>query len=92
MKKVFKWLAIAGGALIVLVITAVILIPQFVDVEKYKPRIEQIVTEKTGRPFKLGGEIDLSVFPWVGVRLTDLRLGNPPGFDESDFVSVESFG
>ena len=91
MKKTFKWLAIVAGALVVLVIAAVILIPQFVDVEKYKPRIEQIVTEKTGRPFELGGEIDLSVFPWVGVRLTDLRLGNPPGFDEADFVSVESF-
>ena len=91
MKKTFKWLGIVAGALVVLAAAAVILIPQFVDVEKYKPRIEQIVTEKTGRPFELNGEIDLSVFPWVGVRLTDLRLGNPQGFDEPDFVSVESF-
>lgn len=91
MKKTFKWLGIIAGALVVLVAAAVILIPQFVDVEKYKPQIEQIVTEKTGRPFELNGEIDLSVFPWVGVRLTDLRLGNPQGFDEPDFVSVESF-
>ena len=91
MKTAFKWLGIVAGILVVLVIAAVILIPRFVDVQKYKPRIEQVVAEKTGRPFELGGEIDLSVFPWIGVRLTDLRLGNPKGFEEPDFVSVDSF-
>lgn len=89
--KAVKWISIVIGSLIVLVVLAIILVPMFVDVQKYKPEIEKKVTEATGRPFTLGGDLDLSVFPWVGVSLSDLHLGNPPGFKEQDFVSVKSF-
>ena len=89
--KAVKWIAIVVGGLIVLVIVALLLIPMFVDVEKYKPQIEQMVTESTGRPFRLGGDLDLSLFPWAGVALSDVHLGNPSGFEEKDFVSVKSF-
>ncbi|MBN1277054.1 MAG: AsmA family protein [Deltaproteobacteria bacterium] len=91
MKKAFKWLLIAVAALIVMVIVAVIVIPMFIDVQKYKPEIETRVSEITGRPFTIGGNIDLSLFPWVGISLSDLHLGNPPGFQEKDFLSVNFF-
>jgi AsmA protein len=89
--KAVKWIGIILGCLIVLLVIAVLVIPMFVDVQKYKPEIEEKVTQATGRPFKLGGDLDISVFPWIGVGLSDLHLGNPPGFAEKDFVSVESF-
>jgi AsmA protein len=63
----------------------------FVDVNKYKPQIEEMVTDATGRPFRLGGDLSLSLFPWAGVALSDLHLGNPAGFEREDFVSVDSF-
>jgi len=91
MKSILKWLFIFGGVFIVLIVAAVIIIPQFIDVKKYKPTIEQKVAEATGRSFTLGDDMDLSVFPWVGVRLTDLHLGNPAGHKEKDMVSVKSF-
>ncbi|MBT3387601.1 MAG: AsmA family protein, partial [Desulfobacula sp.] len=91
MKRLFKWLLIIGGAFLVLIIAAVIIIPQFVDINKYKPVIEQKVAEATGRSFTLGDEMDLSVFPWVGVKLTDLHLGNPDGYKQKDMVSVKNF-
>lgn len=91
MKGFIKWLVIAAGAFIVLVIAAVLIVPQFIDVKKYKPVIEEKVAQATGRTFSLGDEIDLSVFPWVGVRLTDLHLGNGQGFEGKDMVSVKSF-
>ena len=91
MKRLFKWLLIIGGAFLVLIIAAVIIIPQFVDINKYKPVIEQKVAEATGRSFTLGDEMDLSVFPWVGVKLTDLHLGNPDGYKQKDMVSVQNF-
>jgi AsmA protein len=89
--KAVKWIAIVVGGLIVLVIVALLLIPMFIDIEKYKPQIEQMVTESTGRPFRLGGDLSLSLFPWAGVALSDVHLGNPSGFEEKDFVSVKSF-
>ena len=91
MKKTIKWTAIIGGGLIILVIAALLIIPMFVDIQKYKPEIEKKVAEVTGRPFKLGGDLNLSLFPWAGISLSDLHLGNPPGFKEKDFVTVKSF-
>ncbi len=91
MKSIFKWFFIIGGVFLVLIIAAIVIIPQFVDVQKYKPVIEEKVAEATGLPFALGNDIDLSVFPWVGVKLTDLHLGNPAGFNEKDMVSVKNF-
>lgn len=91
MKKVMKWILILGGLFTLLLVAAIILIPMFVDVQSYKPEIEKQVTEKTGRPFTLGGDLDLSLFPWVGVSFSDLALGNPEGFDTKNFVKIKSF-
>jgi len=91
MKSVFKWFFIIGTVFFVIIVAAVLIIPKFVNIQKYKPTIEQKVAEATGRSFTLGDDIDLSVFPWVGVKLTDLHLGNPEGFNEKDMVSVKNF-
>jgi AsmA protein len=90
MKKTIKWIAIVGGALVALVIIALLIVPSFVDLQSYKPRIEKMVSEATGRPFSIGGDIDLSLFPWVGFSSSDIHLGNPPGFEEKDFASLKS--
>ena len=91
MKNIFKWLLIIVSVFVVLIIAAVIIIPKFIDVQKYKPVIEQKVAEATGRSFTFGDEIDISVFPWVGVKLTDLHLGSGDGYKETDMVSVKNF-
>lgn len=89
--KAIMWIGIVVGALIVLIVLALLIVPNFVDVQKYKPQIEQRVAEATGRPFNIGGELKLSLFPWAGLSFSDLHLGNPPGFAEKDFISVKSF-
>lgn len=89
--KALKWVLIIGGGFVVLVIAALILIPLFVDVNKFKPEIEKQVASATGRDFAIEGDLKLSLFPWAGVALSNLRLGSPPGFKEKDFVFVKSF-
>ncbi len=91
MSKAIKWVSIIVGGLIVLAILVVIITPMVVDVQKYKPEFERLGSEMTGRPVTLGGDLDLSVFPWVGVALSDIHLGNPEGFDQKDLLSVKSF-
>ena len=91
MKSFLKWSAIIIGCLAVIIIAAMLLIPMFVDVQKYKPMLESKVAEATGRPFAVGDDLRLSLFPWAGVSFSDLRLGNPEGFTEKDFVTVKSF-
>ncbi len=91
MKRVIKWGLITVGSLVVLLIAALILIPRFVDIHRYKPIIEQQVTKATGRPFSVGDDLHFSLFPYAGISFSDLHLGNPPGFEEKDFVFVKSF-
>ncbi|HIJ57237.1 MAG TPA: AsmA family protein [Deltaproteobacteria bacterium] len=89
--KAVKWLLILGGSLVVLVIAALLIIPAFVDINKYKPEIEKQVAKATGRSFSIGSDLDLSLFPFAGVSFSDLKLGNLPGFTQKEFVSVDAF-
>ena len=91
MKNFLKWGAIIIGCLAVVVIAALLIIPMFVDVQKYKPVLENKVVEATGRPFSVGDDLKLSLFPWAGISFSDLQLGNTTGFTEKEFVKVKSF-
>ncbi|MGE5258036.1 MAG: AsmA family protein [Hyphomicrobiales bacterium] len=91
MRAVLKWTAIVVVALVVVVIGALLIIPGFIDVNKYKPELEKYVSDATGRPLSVGGDVSLSLFPWAGVSFSNLRLGNIPAFTEKDFLTVKSF-
>jgi AsmA protein len=80
------------GLFIVLVLAAVILVPLFVDPNDYRDHISRAVEEQTGRSFEIEGEISLSVFPWLGLEVGRMRLGNPPGFGDQPFVEIGSAG
>ena len=89
--KIIKWSVIALGVVVILLLATVFIVPHIVDVQKYKPQIEKMASEATGRPLILGGEIKLSLFPWVGVSLADVQFGNPPGFTAKNMLTVKSF-
>ena len=91
MKSVLKWGFIVGAGVVVIIIAALLIIPMFVDVKKYKPELEQYVSKTTSRPFSVGDDIKLTLFPWAGLSFSDLSMGNPPGFKEKEFVTVKSF-
>ena len=91
MNKTIKWGLIICVGLVVLVIATLLIAPAFIDIRDYKPEIEKLVTDKTGRPFTIGDDLNLSLFPWAGVSFSDAQLGNLSGFSEKEFVSVKSF-
>lgn len=91
MGKLMKRAGAVLGLVVLLGAAAVVIVPMVVDVQKYKPEIEALVTERTGRAFSMGDDIKLSLFPWVGVGVSDLVLGNPKGFDGEEMISVKRF-
>ena len=91
MVRFLKWVIVTICILAGLIIGAAVLVPMFVDVGKYLPDIEVMVTRHTGRSFSMGDDIKLSLFPWAGVRLSDLTLGNPEGFEDKPMITVKSF-
>jgi AsmA protein len=91
MKSLLKWTAVVAAALAVVVIGALLIIPHFIDANRYKPMLEKYVREATGRPLSVGGDVRVSLFPWAGVSFSDLSVGNTPAFAEMDFLTVKSF-
>ncbi|HEX9911550.1 MAG TPA: AsmA family protein, partial [Desulfatiglandales bacterium] len=77
--KAIKWIVGIVVGLIVLVIALLLIVPQFIDIQKYKPEIEKQAEQATARPLTIGGDLRLSLFPWAVIGLSDVHLGNPPG-------------
>ena len=91
MNKAIKWGLIVCVSLVVIVIAVLLIAPAFIDIRDFKPELEQKVAEATGRPFSVGDDLSLSLFPWAGVSFSDLRLGNTPAFSEKELITVKSF-
>jgi AsmA protein len=90
MKKLLKVLAGLVGVAVLLVVAAIIAAPFLFDPNDQKPRIEALVKSKTGRDFSIQGDVSLSLFPWLGVNVGRLTLGNAPGFEAKTFAEVEA--
>ncbi|HEX6930163.1 MAG TPA: AsmA family protein, partial [Gammaproteobacteria bacterium] len=89
MRKFLKISGIVLGILVLLIVAAAIALPLLVEPNDFKPRIVSAVEGATGRNLEIPGDIDLSVFPWLGVELGAVRLGNAEGFGKEPFASVE---
>ena len=87
--KVIKYTAIVIGVLLVLFIGAAIFFVATFDPNAYKVQIVAKTKEATGRELILDGDIEISVFPWLGFSLGSTTFGNAPGFGESPMASVE---
>lgn len=90
MRKVLKLSGIILGGLLVLLIATAIIVPLVVDVNDYKPRIEAAVADATGRELTIAGDIELSLFPWIGVEIGETRVGNAANFDDQAFAEIKA--
>lgn len=88
MKKWFKRgiFAIVTFVIVALVGAAVFLLT--FDPNAYKEKVEQLVYERYQRALRIDGEIELSLFPRIGLSVADVSLShrNSP----ESFASVES--
>ncbi len=80
-------------AVIVLAVVAVIgavavAVPSLISSDVVKKRISDQITHWTGRQFTFTGDAKLRLFPYLTVRLQDVRLANPGG-EGGPFVSAE---
>lgn len=89
MNRLLKLILILLGLAVCVVVAAVIVIPMVFDPNDYKGQITELVEKETGRKLSLTGAIGLSVFPWLGVDLGAVSLGNAPGFGPEPFVRSE---
>ena len=95
MKKLLKIIFVL---LLLLVISASALVFMF-DANKYKNELAELAQAYAGRPVTLGGDVSLSLYPWIGVQLQDVTIGNQQSsqnnneteFSRNDFASIKRF-
>jgi uncharacterized protein involved in outer membrane biogenesis len=89
LKSLFKrrWVRITGGAIVLLLILALV-IPLFINVDKYRPQIEAAIAERTGRQATLGS-IHVRLLPTVAAVVDGVTLGNPKDFAAGNLLTVE---
>jgi AsmA protein len=92
LKKAIKIVAILLGIVILGVVLLAIAVPLLIDPNDYKDELVQAVKEHTGRELKVEGDIDLSIFPWLGVEMEQVSFANAPGFGQEPFAQVASAG
>ncbi|MGZ8187764.1 MAG: AsmA family protein [Methylosarcina sp.] len=87
--KPLKIILVLMIGLLLLGLSASAFLTLFIDPNDYKPQIIALVKEKTGRELQLPGDIDLSIFPWLGVSTGQIILNNTRDFSEHPFATIE---
>lgn len=87
--RVLKIAAISLAGAIALLVICIALLMVFFNPNDYKPQIERLVSDNTGRQFTLTGDLELSVFPWLAVEMGPATLGNAAGFGEQPMLAIE---
>jgi AsmA protein len=88
MNKFLKWVLIVVGFVVVLLVLAAVVLPMVADPNDYKEEISDSVLKETGRELIIGGEIKWTVFPSLGLGLSDVTLGNRSGFGDQPMMDI----
>ncbi len=91
MKKTIKYFAIAFVTLFALLAALLIYIKLFFDPNDYREQIASQASAAVGRELVIDGDLSLSVFPWIGIEIGHVTIGNADGFT-GDFASVDNAG
>jgi uncharacterized protein involved in outer membrane biogenesis len=74
--------------IVALLVALAIIVPMFVDLDRYRPQVIAYIEKQTGKPVAIQ-HLQLTLFPALSVRADACAFGNPPGFPPGDFVTAK---
>ncbi|MBL4852274.1 MAG: AsmA family protein [Gammaproteobacteria bacterium] len=89
MSTLIKRLFFAFLIMIVLVIVALVAAYFLIDANAFKQKIITEVHNATGRELTIDGDLDISLFPWIGLSANNVSLSNAKGFSDKPFASLD---
>jgi AsmA protein len=89
MKKIIRYIVIGLGAAIAFLIAVVAIFVAVFDANAYKQDMTELVREATGRELQFHGDVDLTIFPALGMKLGAMSFSNAAGFGELPMVKVK---
>jgi uncharacterized protein involved in outer membrane biogenesis len=87
MKAMKKTLLIAAAVVVVVGIAAAIVLPRMLNPERYRPKLQQMLADVTGRTCSVGA-LTLHVFPAPGISAGGFMLGEDPTFGTEPFLTA----
>jgi len=87
-----KWLKKLLAGVLVLVALVVVAGAVFVsvfDANDYRAEISEYVGGETGRAFRIGGDIQLALWPDIGLAVGGVEMADARGFGKQPFLKVE---
>jgi len=90
MGRMLKVIGIVVGAFVLLVVIALVAVGLLVDPNDYKDEITSAVNDATGRTLTLEGDLELNLFPRLGIALGGAEFGNAEGFGDQPFARFDS--
>jgi AsmA protein len=77
--RIAKWTAIIVGSTLLLLALTAFVMTSLIDPNRYRGKVEAIVADLAGRPLVIEGNLELTWYPWLGVRTGPAHLDNLPG-------------
>ncbi|HTN97743.1 MAG TPA: AsmA family protein, partial [Nordella sp.] len=87
--KLWKSPVLYFGIALVLAVVVAFVAPFIIDWGSYRTAIETYGGKVTGRQVTVAGDISGRLFPWPKLTIHDVKVANPPGASEPDFISAE---
>ncbi len=87
-----KKLLVSLGAILTLLLLVVVGLLAYVltfDPNENKDWIADKFRENTGRELTLGGNVEWTLYPWLGITADDVSIGNAPGFSTTPLVQAQ---
>jgi AsmA protein len=89
MQKIIRYLVIGLVAGIAFLIAAVAIFVAVFDANAYKQDLTDLVREATGRELQFHGDVDLTIYPALGMKLGAMSFSNAPGFGALPMIKVK---
>lgn len=89
MFKVLKWMiAIVSFLIAVCIIGVIVFVSQF-DLNEYKPQIEKLVLDQTGRKLSLNGDIGIKISFVPTIKVSDVSFENASWASSEPMVKIK---
>jgi len=89
MKKIIRYLIIGVVAAIAFLVAVVAIFVAVFDPNAYKQDLTELVREQTGRELQFHGDVDLTIFPALGMKLGAMSFSNADGFGAQPMIKVK---
>lgn len=86
--NIFKIILLLFGLFVLFVVTTVTVFVVTFDANEYKQDLSDLVKSKTGRELVFSGDIGLTLYPALGMKLGSMTFSNAPDFGDQPMLSV----